>query len=712
MEKVIWAKSYVNSLRRLSPAMQSRATWTMMQFMEDKYANTLRYEQLHGCREETISSIRVTDGFRIILCWIPKLESYLFLYVDQHDDAYDWAQKAVISLDSETMTLQVYHIPEAEAAPAPEEQSLFPASRYSDKSLRRLGVPEELLVLVRSIQDDNELLQEMEAETFPAEVGERLFNLADGMPLSDLLADVEANQGLAGGDPLKNPETLRSFFVLPSDPDLREAVLQNTLEQWRIFLHPSQRRLVEERFDGPVLVLGGAGTGKTITALHRAKALAARMIQEKTEGKILYTFYTVNLAWDIIDKLRSICTAEEFKRIEVLNVDKLSRLNSLPGYEQVSILYPKDQALKGLWEEAVSFGDSQRTRSVEFYRWEWEHVVAEQGAFTLDEYLRVRRVGGRKPLSSGQRREVWRVFEAYQNLMRERRMFDHKTAMHLYCQQIAGQEGPRYRHIIVDEAQDFNAGSLRLLRTLAGPERKDDLFLVGDPRQRIYDHRASLAACGIRVQGRTRRLWLNYRTTYQLQKSATQLLEGEDFDDLNGGTDQGTHYFSCTSGPLPQVRFFDSGEEELQWIYEELEQLRRSGVPSRDICLTAYSKDLTGGYIRQLNGLGVQTYELKNKADDRSMEGVRVGTMHRVKGLEFQYMLIAGINRGIFPRKSPGQPRETLKQDKCLLYVALTRAQKGAYVCGFGKAPSEFLRELSDAVETAARREAAAAQQG
>ncbi|MBD5084848.1 MAG: AAA family ATPase [Clostridiales bacterium] len=707
MENVIWAKSYIDSLRRMSPTMQGRATLAMMQFVESKNKNSksLHYEKLHGCREDNIYSIRIADGFRTILCWVPQLEAYLFLYADQHDSAYDWAHKAVISLDSEVMTIQMYEAPGAETAPAPAEQGLFPAGQYSDKSLRRLGVPEDLLPLVRSIQNDDQLLEQMDA--LPAELGERLFGLATGTPLSDILEEIEANKAAAGGDPMKNPETLRSFFVLPSDPDLREAVLQGGLEQWRIFLHPTQRRLVEERFDGPALVLGGAGTGKTITALHRAKALAARMIQEKTEGKILYTFYTANLIYDISDKLRSICTAEEFKRIDVLNLDKLPRLDTISGYEQTSILYPNDNILKRLWEDAISIGDPQRTRPAGFYQREWERVIAEQEAFTLEEYLAVRRVGGRKPLSSAQRREVWRVFDAYQSLMHERRMFDYKTAMYLYRQYVSNQADPQYCHIIVDEAQDFDTGSLRLLRTLAGPERKDDIFLVGDPRQRIYDRRASLSACGIQVQGRIRQLWMNYRTTYQLQESATRLLDEESFDDLNGGMYQNPRYFSCTSGELPQVKFFGSETEEIQWIYEELEQLKRSGVPARDICLTASSKSLTSSYIKQLNSMGIQTYELKNKADDRSLEGIRVGTMHRIKGLEFQYVFIAGMNRGVFPSKAAIQSEENLKRAKCLLYVALTRAQKGAYVCGYGKTQSEFLAELNALIGAMVERQAA-----
>ena len=74
---------------------------------------------------------------------------------------------------------------------------------------------------------------------------------------------------------LANPDSRRRFWVVDDDGTL-EAMLEAPLEKWRVFLHPSQRRLVERHWNGPVRVLGGAGTGKTVVAMHRAKWLAER----------------------------------------------------------------------------------------------------------------------------------------------------------------------------------------------------------------------------------------------------------------------------------------------------------------------------------------------------------------------------------------------------------------------------------------------------
>ncbi len=99
-----------------------------------------------------------------------------------------------------------------------------------------------------------------------------------------------------------------------------------------------------------------------------------------------------------------------------------------------------------------------------------------------------------------------------------------------------------------------------------------------------------------------------------------------------------------------------------------------------------------------LAGCAVSCYEIKgSKAGDRGLDGIRVATMHRVKGLEFQYVFVVAANKKIIPLASAidhtdaVSEQETITAEKCLLYVALTRAQKGAYISGYGQM-SEFLK--------------------
>jgi superfamily I DNA/RNA helicase len=61
--------------------------------------------------------------------------------------------------------------------------------------------------------------------------------------------------------------------------------------------------------NGPVRVLGGAGTGKTVVAMHRARYLAEEVFNKK-EDRILFTTFTRNLATDIQENLRKLCSVD------------------------------------------------------------------------------------------------------------------------------------------------------------------------------------------------------------------------------------------------------------------------------------------------------------------------------------------------------------------------------------------------------------------
>jgi superfamily I DNA/RNA helicase len=250
----------------------------------------------------------------------------------------------------------------------------------------------------------------------------------------------------------------------------------------------------------------------------------------------------------------------------------------------------------------------------------------------------------------------------------------------------------------VDEAQDFTANAFRFLRALAGPERKNDLFIVGDSHQRIYKHKVSLGQCGVNVRGRGKVLRLNYRTTEETRKFAFSLLKGAQFDDLDGGLDDGDGCRSLTHGEIPEVRNFKDLGEEVEFIRSEIRGLAGQGVSLKNVCVVARTGNLLKNYRAGLAEAGLETFEITGNApDDRDRGGARVATMHRVKGLEFQYVFVAAANSGILPypiakKWSQVAKDEHLTGEKCLLYVALTRAQKKAYVTSYGK-QSEFLTD-------------------
>ena len=83
--------------------------------------------------------------------------------------------------------------------------------------------------------------------------------------------------------------------------------------------------------------------------------------------------------------------------------------------------------------------------------------------------------------------------------------------------------------------------------------------------------------------------------------------------------------------------------------------------------------------------------------DDRNIQGVRLATMHRIKGLEFRCVMMAGINQGIVPLKAAMQATEDVVEqrltdlnERALFHVAATRAVRHLYISSYGS-PSEYI---------------------
>ncbi|MGE0820738.1 MAG: UvrD-helicase domain-containing protein [Candidatus Binatia bacterium] len=353
---------------------------------------------------------------------------------------------------------------------------------------------------------------------------------------------------------LNNPDFQRRFFVVEDDLELA-AMLSALLEKWQVFLHPSQRRLVERHWNGPVRVLGGAGTGKTVAAMHRAKWLAQQVFTS-AHDRLLFTTFPRNLAADIRKNLLSICPEEVMRRIEVVNLDKwVSDFLQRHGYS-----YDIDYGERTgrLWEQALNSAPSKVQVPVSFYREEWERVIQPQGVSSVEEYMKASRIGRGVQLNRSGRKAVWSVFEEYRLLLNEQRLREGDDAMRdaRLLLESKGNQTP-YQAIIVDEAQDMGPQAFRLLRQLIpGGDRQDDLFIVGDAHQRIYRHKVVLGQCGINIQGRSRKLKINYRTTEETRRWATNLLEGFSIDDLDAGVDDQKGYKSLLHGVTPTVATF------------------------------------------------------------------------------------------------------------------------------------------------------------
>ena len=689
---------FMEAFSEVPRGKQKKVRQFMTKFRQDPTRPGINYEKIEGAKDDKLRSARIDQQYRGIVLNPDQDNVYTLLWVDKHDDAYQWARNRFVQIHPETGSLQVLPIEEGKG-PLPnaeevkggndesggegeDEEDLF--SEHRDRELVRLGVPEAMLPMVREIRTEEQLDQAQ--PYFPDEAYEALFLLAAGYDQREVDNELAYRDQEVDTDDyqaaLERPNSQRRFTVVGDEEEL-EQILEAPLEMWRVFLHPSQRRLVEIDANGPVRVLGGAGTGKTVVAMHRAVWLAENFFTEE-EDRLLFTTFTKNLAADIEKNLRLIGSEEALSRIEVRNLDSwVSQFLRDQGHEY-SVDYGGGQT-EGLWEEALAVAPEDQ--SPEFLRNEWEQVIQPNGIEKEAAYMRISRVGRGTPLQRPVRKKIWPVFEEYQRLLDEHQLRERSGALR-DARQILEEEGDilPYQSVLVDEAQDMGKQAFKLIRQMIpGGDQKNDIFIVGDAHQRIYEREVVLGHCGINIVGRGYKLHVNYRTTEENRRWAVGLLEGAEYDDLDGGTDEQEVYKSLIRGENPQVQPFDTFQEEAEAITAHLSE---SDEDLRDVCLIARTKSLLDNYRGALRAEDLDTHVLRsNEPDDRSKPGVRLATMHRAKGLEFEKVIVAGVTEGKVPLRQAlmeadddATRKQVLKRERSLLYVSATRAKRRVIV--------------------------------
>lgn len=598
--------------------------------------------------------------------------------------------------------------PQAAAEPAGNRLYVH----LSDAELTQLGVDAELLPKIRLLNSEADL-EGLQAALPDAQYA-ALHALACGLSVDEAREEMVrlfANDALPAQ---VDPDDLVSAMVrtpgqvtFVSGLEELQLVLAHPFAQWRTFLHPSQRKIAyRASYSGPAQVTGGPGTGKTVTVLHRAAFLAAYAVQtpadESSAGRqlfqaelgvhpVLVTSFNGILADALANQLNTLIRDDWVRRqIQVLNVDRLAYaiVKAVRGTPVIA----DEATLRALWTDTAASANLDLTPA--FLKHEWEQVLLAQDLTSEQAYLTCIRAGRGRPLTRSQRGRIWQAAQQVTDVLAATRQSTHlqlaNEATHLLRQ--AG--APPYRHILVDEAQDLHPSQWRLLRAAVTPG-PNDLFIAGDPNQRIYNNRISLSNLGISVRGRSSRLSLNYRTTQEILTWAVPLLGTEPVTGLDGEVDSLVGYRSPMRGAPPQLRITATRSEEFRWLAERIRSWLALGIEPQAIAVMARSADLVRETREILKADGIMTTPLTARGSARA---VRTGTMHTMKGLEFQAVAVIGVEEGLVPEPTAVTPEsedpiahsQDLQRERCVLFVACTRARDHLYVSGTGEA-SPFL---------------------
>lgn len=692
------ADTFTASLARLTNDEQKAAKVTVFDLQSDPSSPGLRWHKLDKVKDRRFASVSVSMDLRIIVHRTDQ--SLLLCYVDHHDQAYRWAERRKLETHPKTgaaqlvevrQTVRQIEVPQyveptpAPPTPAAPRPKLF--ASMDEEQLLRYGVPKDAIDEVKAADEDT--LFDL-ADRLPAEASEALLAIAVGQtPAEPVVSE-------AASDPFEHPDAKRRFRLVATSDELQRA-LDYPWDRWAVFLHPSQREIVEREYSGPARVAGSAGTGKTVVALHRATELAKRY----PEATILVTTFSIALARMLRVKMRRLVGDDEMgERIRVRSIDEFA----LELYEQVNgrVRVATPGMVQRLVEQVAAEVSGHRF-STEFLVAEWTDVVDAWQIDGWESYRDVQRLGRKTRLGEKQRETLWAIFEKVRDRLGNGGLVT-MPGVHAALTELAQREQKIEwpRHIVVDEAQDISVPQLRLLAAMAGDDT-DGLFFAGDLGQRIFQTPFSWRTLGVDVRGRSRTLKINYRTSHQIRGMADRLLDSA-IADVDGNIDDRRGTVSAFKGPSPEIVIVGDETEEATRVSKWLEDRIAEGVKPHEIGLFVRTGVLVDRPLSAITCAGLQASRLDAHTEPPAGK-VAVGLMHDAKGLEFRAVAVMACDDEVIPLQEriesvvdDSDLEEVYNTERHLLYVACTRARDHLLVTGVQPA-SEFLDDLQTTSE-------------
>lgn len=461
-------------------------------------------------------------------------------------------------------------------------------------------------------------------------------------------------------------------------------------------LDSDQERLVDWALEGPALIKGGPGTGKSTIALYRVRSLLDYFIKQgKSDIKILFSTYTdalTRFSHQLLEQLLQ----DRVHFVKVETADALA-IEIVESYEKIGQIADRNQ-LKVLLEESIS--STGKNKILEKYRTdyildEFEWVIEGRDLKELGQYLEVNRNGRGIALNRQARELIW---ECYQSFCRTLDTNKISSFSQIRCKAYglvkSGVYSERFNAVVIDEAQDLTPISLALLSELA--ENNKGIYLTADASQSIYYRGFSWSEIHERLQfkGRAVNLRRNYRTTREITEAGIHFLKSTGCGDLESLSSR-----SVQNGPQPLLFGYESKEEQVGFIVRFVKQMSRHlRLKASTAAILVPSSSVGIDLAEKLTNAGLPSKYMRGSQLDLQSEEVKVLTLSSSKGLEFPMVCIANLDEKSFPSFPENLDDEELKEElkaaRRTLYVGITRAMRGLMVLHDKISPSCLVSEL------------------
>lgn len=699
------ADTFTKALSKLSRQEQSAAKITVFDLQQNPSAPGLQFHRIDKSKDPNFWSIRVNSDVRIVVH--KTADSFLICYVDHHDDAYKWAERRRIEAHPKTGAAQIvevrertedvatprYEQPDLKVADVStpfvpgEPEPLVPPTQIfaalTEDQLLSIGVPADWVDDILAADEDEFLAH---SEHLPEEAAEALLECA----ATGVLTMPEPVAEFA--DPFDHPDAQRRFRIMEGADELALA-LNYPWDQWAVFLHPSQREVVDQDFGGPARVTGSAGTGKTVVALHRA----ARILDRDPDAKVLLTTFSSPLANALEHKFK-VLTGDDpstSTRSTVLPFQGVAKelFTLITGYDPQPATPAQIRAAIEAAVTELNFSEFP----VRFLMSEWQNVVDAWQIEDAEAYADVPRLGRKNRLGRKQRERLWPVFTHARELLDAKSIQTWPQIFRTVTEHFQRREDKPFSHVVVDEAQDLGVPELRMFAAIS-PQEPDALFFACDLGQRIFQEPFSWLALGVDVRGRSRTLKVNYRTSHQIRQAVDRLLP-KSLRDVDGEELDRAGTVSLFNGPNPVVRLAEDQAGEAGQVTHWLQGLLDDGMSREEIGIFVRSDDELTRARSVANAIGGGILELSERVEDRNGR-VSIGSMHLAKGLEFRAVVVMACDDEVLPLQSrieavadEAELDEVYDTERHLFYVACTRAREHLLITGVSPG-SEYIQDM------------------
>lgn len=492
-------------------------------------------------------------------------------------------------------------------------------------------------------------------------------------------------------------------------------VNSSTYQDWMLFMHPTQEKMVDMEFSGSAKLSGVSGSGKTCIIVNRA----IRLAKKNPQKPILVLTLNKSLAALIEELVNHACDDKKVREtIQVKSFFGLCQeyLNQFEPknqklYNDVTwkSSYVAEEHIDEIWREFyrcklnnddahILFPihkslNSQMVLPEEYLKQEFDWARSAFPSANRDKYFDIERKGRTIPFLKPWRAIVLNAITKWEEKMKWVGVIDYLGLATCLARHLDRIE-PAFSSVLVDEAQDFGTMELKIIRCLV-EEGKNDIFLCGDMAQHVLPKHHSFKEAGIEIPGsRSHKILKNYRNSREILKAAYEILvENIDGDVImDSELELMDPEYANFSTPKPHVFTASDLEHEIGFALKYMDS-RSEGVDGNHkgcIAIAGYSL--------------LEVQKLTKRFDWPVLDGTK-GLLHsnlffsdleQTKGYEFDTMCILNCRDHILPPAD--MPQGEQYRDACRFYVAMTRGKRDL-ILSYNGAMSSWIEKCRDYFE-------------